>query len=137
MVRAVCEWAARDSLTPSCRVIRVRDPLVCRREFHPSQLSADQGVRAPPACPQRLFPDDGMGQAGGFDFPCDQTVGMERSVRSRSASDRDVQMLQIVADYQGFSKSATITNLIRKEFWPVFPSGTANIKPDPHGRIRE
>ena len=65
-------------------------------------------------------------------------VGMNKNrVRTYSADDRDAQMLDAVADYQGFSKSATITNLIRKEFWPVFPSGTANIKPDPHARIRE
>ncbi len=63
---------------------------------------------------------------------------MERKkVRTFSADDRDVQMLQTVADYHGFSKSGTITNLIRKEFWRVFPQGTGKIKPDLHAHVRE
>ena len=61
----------------------------------------------------------------------------KKRVRTFSADDRDVQMLQTVADYHGFSKSGTITNLIRNEFWRVFPKGTGNIKLDPHARIRE
>lgn len=62
---------------------------------------------------------------------------MRRKVRTYSASDPDVQMLAAVAAYHGFSKSGTITNLIKKEFWRVFPSGTGEIKPDAHARIRE
>ncbi len=46
-------------------------------------------------------------------------------------------LMSAVADYHGISKSGAITNLIRKEFWRVFPSDTGNIKPDPHARIRE
>ncbi len=61
----------------------------------------------------------------------------KKRVRTFSADDRDVQMLQTVADYHGFSKSGTITNLIRKEFWRVFPNWTGNIKPDPHAHVRE
>jgi len=50
-------------------------------------------------------------------------------VRTFSAVDRDIQMLEAIAAYHGFSKSATITSLIRKEFWRVFPAGTAGIRP--------
>lgn len=51
-------------------------------------------------------------------------------VRTYSAVDRDVAMLDAIAAYHGFSKSATIASLIRKEFWRVFPAGTAGIEPD-------
>ncbi len=61
----------------------------------------------------------------------------KKRVRTYSGSDRDVQMLDAVADYHGFSKSGTITNLIRKEFWRVFPKGTGSIKADPYAQIRE
>ena len=60
---------------------------------------------------------------------------MKKKVRTYSASDPDVQMLDALAVYHGFSKSGTITNLIKKEFWGVFPSGTGAIKPDVHARI--
>jgi hypothetical protein len=39
-------------------------------------------------------------------------------------------MLEAIAAYHGFSKSATITSLVRKEFWRIFPAGTAEIRPD-------
>lgn len=39
-------------------------------------------------------------------------------------------MLDAIAAYHGFSKSATITSLIRREFWRVFPAGAAGIEPD-------
>ena len=51
-------------------------------------------------------------------------------VRTFSAVDRDIEMLDAIAAYHGFSKSATITSLIRKEFWRVFPAGTGGITPD-------
>jgi hypothetical protein len=55
---------------------------------------------------------------------------MTRSrVRTFSAVDRDIEMLEAIAAYHGFSKSATIASLIRKEFWRVFPAGTAEIRP--------
>lgn len=38
-------------------------------------------------------------------------------------------MLEAIAAYHGFSKSATIASLIRKEFWRIFPAGTADVKP--------
>ena len=56
-------------------------------------------------------------------------------VRSFTASLPDVSMLEAIARYHGFSKSATITSLIRKEFWRIFPKGTDEIRPDPGARI--
>jgi hypothetical protein len=57
-------------------------------------------------------------------------------VRSFTASERELEMLDTLARYHGFSKSATITSLIKKEFWRVFPAGTATIRPTPGARIR-
>ena len=51
-------------------------------------------------------------------------------VRTFSAVDRDIEMLEAIAAYHGFSKSATIASLIRREFWRVFPAGTPEIQPD-------
>jgi hypothetical protein len=51
-------------------------------------------------------------------------------VRTYSAVDRDIEMLDAIAAYHGFSKSSMITSLVRKEFWRVFPAGTSDIKPD-------
>lgn len=51
-------------------------------------------------------------------------------VRTFSAVDRDIEMLDAIAAYHGFSKSAMITSLVRKEFWRIFPAGTAEILPD-------
>jgi hypothetical protein len=53
-----------------------------------------------------------------------------RKVRTFSANDRDVAMLGAIARYHGLNKSATITSLVRKEFWRIFPRGTDDIKPD-------
>ncbi len=53
-------------------------------------------------------------------------------VSTFSATPRDLAMLDAVARYHGTNKSATIASLVRKEFWRVFPGGTAKIKPD-HG----
>lgn len=46
-------------------------------------------------------------------------------------------MLASLALYHGFSKSATITNLIKKEFWRVFPAGTEAIQPDANAWVKE
>ena len=46
-------------------------------------------------------------------------------------------MLEALAVYHGFSKSGVITSLIKKEFWRVFPSGNAEVKPDANAWIRE
>lgn len=58
-------------------------------------------------------------------------------VRTFSAHDRDVEMLEAVARYHGLNKSATITSLVRKEFWRVFPGGTDKIKPDRGAKVEE
>jgi hypothetical protein len=62
---------------------------------------------------------------------------MQRTkVRTFSASDRDVAMLEAIARYHGLNKSAMIASLIRKEFWRIFPAGTDKIKPDRGARIK-
>jgi len=58
-------------------------------------------------------------------------------VRTFSAHDRDVEMLEAVARYHGLNKSATITSLVRKEFWRVFPGGTDKIRPDRGAKVEE
>jgi len=58
-------------------------------------------------------------------------------VRSYSATDRDISMLEAVARYHGMNKSATIASLVRREFWRVFPAGTARIKPDRGAKVEE
>ncbi len=57
-------------------------------------------------------------------------------VRTYTADERELRMLEILAGYHGFSKSATIRNLIKKEFWRVFPAGTEDVLPEPGARIR-
>jgi len=61
----------------------------------------------------------------------------KRKVRTFSATDRDMDMLGAVATYHGFSKSAAIVNLIKKEFWRIFPAGTSAVLPDTGARIEE
>jgi len=58
-------------------------------------------------------------------------------VRSYSATDRDISMLEAVARYHGMNKSATIASLVRREFWRVFPAGTARIRPDRGAKVEE
>jgi hypothetical protein len=58
-------------------------------------------------------------------------------VRTYSANDRDVEMLDAIARYHGLNKSATITSLVRKEFWRIFPAGTDDIRPDRGAQVRE
>lgn len=62
---------------------------------------------------------------------------MQKKVRSFSATDRDVAMLEAVARYHGLNKSATITSLVRKEFWRVFPAGTDKVRPDRGAKVEE
>ncbi len=57
-------------------------------------------------------------------------------VRSYSATDEDVAMLEAVASYHGFSKSATLVGLVRREFWRLFPAGTAAIRPARGARVK-
>ena len=60
---------------------------------------------------------------------------MKKKVRTFSANDQEIHMLDALAAYHGFSKSAMLTSLVKKEFWRVFPSGTAIVKPDQHARV--
>ena len=60
---------------------------------------------------------------------------MAKIIRTFSASAQDIDMLDALARYHGFSKSGTITSLIRKEFWRVFPGGTEKIRPEAGARI--
>ena len=55
--------------------------------------------------------------------------------RTFSATERDFTMLEAIAHYHGSSKSATITGLIRKEFWRVFPNGTESITLDEGAKV--
>ncbi|MGE3541833.1 MAG: hypothetical protein AB7N91_30975 [Candidatus Tectimicrobiota bacterium] len=61
----------------------------------------------------------------------------KRTVRTFSATERDMAMLEAVAAYHGFNKSATIVNLIKKEFWRIFPAGTERVPPDTGARLEE
>jgi hypothetical protein len=63
------------------------------------------------------------------------TKAEKKVVRTFSASRHDLRMLEAVAHYHGFSKSATITSLVKKEFWRIFPQGTEEIRPDPGARV--
>jgi hypothetical protein len=56
-------------------------------------------------------------------------------VRTFSATDRDIAMLEAIARYHGLNKSATITSLVRREFWRIFPAGTGEIKPDQGAKV--
>lgn len=58
-------------------------------------------------------------------------------VRTYSATDRDIAMLEAVAQYHGLNKSATIASLVRREFWRVFPAGTEKIKPDRGAKVED
>jgi hypothetical protein len=62
--------------------------------------------------------------------------GRTAKVRSFSATDEDVAMLDAVAAYHGFTKSATLVGLVRREFWRLFPAGTAGIKPAQGARVK-
>ena len=56
-------------------------------------------------------------------------------VRSFTATRQDLEMLVAVSRYHGFSKSGTITSLLRREFWRIFPAGTTTVKPDRGARV--
>ena len=58
-----------------------------------------------------------------------------KTIRTYTASRRDLLMLQAVATYHGLSKSGTITSLVRREFWRLFPAGTAAVRPDRGARV--
>ena len=60
-----------------------------------------------------------------------------KKIRTFTATDQDLEMLDTIARYHGFSKSATITSLIKKEFWRIFPGGTREVRPDRGARVVE
>jgi len=60
-----------------------------------------------------------------------------KKIRSYTATEQDLEMLDTIARYHGFSKSATITSLIKREFWRVFPGGTREIRPVRGARVVE
>jgi len=62
--------------------------------------------------------------------------GRAARVRSFSATDADLAMLDAVAAYHGFSKSATLVGLVRREFWRLFPAGTGEIRPARGARVK-
>jgi hypothetical protein len=64
-------------------------------------------------------------------------MAAHKKIRTFTATDQDLEMLETIAHYHGFSKSATITSLIKKEFWRVFPRGTRAIRPDRGARVVE
>ena len=63
--------------------------------------------------------------------------GGRKLLRSFTATAREIEMLEAISVYHGFSKSATLTSLVRKEFWRIFPRGTRGIRPDPGAKILE
>lgn len=64
-------------------------------------------------------------------------MAIHKKVRTYTATDQDLEMLETLSRYHGFSKSATITSLIKKEFWRLFPSGTRGIRPERGARVVE
>jgi hypothetical protein len=61
--------------------------------------------------------------------------GRTAKVRSFSATDEDMAMLEAVAGYHGFTKSGTLVGLVRREFWRLFPAGTGDIRPARGARV--
>ncbi len=57
-------------------------------------------------------------------------------VRSFSATDQDMAMLEAVATYHGHTKSGTLVGLVRREFWRLFPAGTGDIRPARGARVK-
>jgi hypothetical protein len=58
-----------------------------------------------------------------------------KTIRTFTATRRDLLMLEAVARYHGFSKSGTLTSLVKREFWRLFPAGTAAVRPDRGARV--
>jgi len=58
-----------------------------------------------------------------------------KTIRSFTATQKDLKMLEAIAQYHGFSKSGTLTSLVRREFWRLFPAGTAAVRPDRGARV--
>jgi hypothetical protein len=62
--------------------------------------------------------------------------GRAAKVRSFSATDEDLAMLEAVAAYHGLSRSGTLVGLVRREFWRLFPAGTGDIRPARGARVK-
>lgn len=62
--------------------------------------------------------------------------GRAARVRSFSATDEDVAMLEAVAGYHGQTKSGALVGLVRREFWRLFPAGTGAIRPAHGARVK-
>ena len=62
---------------------------------------------------------------------------VKSKISTFSATPRDLEMLEVVARYQGTNKSATIVSLVRREFWRAFPGGTDKIRPDRGAKVEE
>lgn len=60
---------------------------------------------------------------------------MNKKIRTFTATDQELEMLGVIARYHGFSKSATVTSLIKKEFWRLFPAGNRSIRPERGARV--
>ena len=60
---------------------------------------------------------------------------LRKKIRTFTATDQEHEMLRVIARYHGFSGSATITSLIKKEFWRLFPAGNDLIRPDRGARV--
>jgi hypothetical protein len=68
--------------------------------------------------------------------PSGRNISLGRkTIRSFTATRQDLEMLEAIARYHGFSKSGTITSLVRREFWRLFPAGTGAVKPDRGARV--
>jgi hypothetical protein len=67
--------------------------------------------------------------------PGGAAVAGNKMVRTFTATRQDVAMLASIARYHGFSKSGTLTWLVRKEFWRVFPAGNRMVRPDRGARV--
>ena len=65
-----------------------------------------------------------------------KTTGRAAKVRSFSATDQDMAMLDAVASYHGLTKSGAIVGLVRREFWRLFPAGTGSIRPALGARVK-
>jgi hypothetical protein len=62
--------------------------------------------------------------------------GRAAKVRSFSATDEDLAMLEAVAAYHGLSRSGALVGLVRREFWRLFPAGTGDIRPARGARVK-
>ncbi len=59
----------------------------------------------------------------------------KKVVRSFTASQEELHMLEALARYHGLSRTSVITSLVRKEFWRIFPQGTPEVQPEPGARV--